>query len=258
MNTIELIKNRLSIVDVVSDYVQLKKNNSLYTGLCPFHSDHKPSLVVNEKRNFCWCFVCNNGGDIFSFVQNIENMSFPEALSLLANKANVKLKDTDFEKEKDVLNLATQLFQKNINKAMPFLKERNIGIETINKFKIGFSCDLKKELFDKFTQEEIKKSGLLVNGNERFKERITFPLIDTSGTVIGFSGRTTVNNTPKYLNSAESSLFKKSKFLYGLNFAKKHILKNGLLRFVFWVVGETRFFLINHCIVQVKTTLNKI
>ncbi|MCT4592019.1 MAG: DNA primase [Candidatus Gracilibacteria bacterium] len=243
MDIVEEIKSRLSIVDVVSDYVQLRPAGKNLKGVCPFHQDTRPSLVVSEDKGLAWCFACQSGGDIFSFVQQIENISFQEAVKLLAEKAHIEIKQDAFtskNKEKkdrliDLMEIATEKFENNfkINRnAIDEVKKREISDQTIGKFRLGFAFkmghEMEKYLLEKgFSHKEMLEAGLIIpEGNrDKFVNRIVFPIFSRTGTPVGFSGRALGDGQPKYLNSPDTILFKKSELLYGLNFAKEEIRK---------------------------------
>jgi len=249
MNEVSEIKSRLSIEEVVSDYVKLIPAGKFFRGICPFHNDTKPSLLVNPERQIAWCFACNSGGDIFSFVQKIENCEFPEAVKILAEKAGVKISEfkkksskeqKKEEKYREILKTAVKFFQDSLlknKKVQEILSLRKISTEVLSKFEIGFAekseNNLQNYLISKgFSHREILEIGLLVPKNsaesrDKFRGRIMFPIRDFSGEICGFSGRKIDKNSPapKYLNSPESPIFQKSKILFALNFAKNKIKK---------------------------------
>ena len=246
MNPIEEIKNRLSIVEIVSEYVTLQPAGRNFKGLCPFHKDTNPSLIVSEEKQFAWCFACNNGGDIFGFVQKIENISFAESLKILAQKADVSLKENSLPKKEEnntlleILQSATEKFVENFwqnKQVQEIVLQRKLSINTLKKFKVGFALKeekaLEKFLLNKnFSHQEILKAGLLVpcknnlhQFRDKFINRIIFPFFNSTSSVIGFSGRILEEGKPKFLNSPETTLFKKSQVLYGFSLAKEAIKK---------------------------------
>lgn len=257
MDTAQEIKNRLSIVDVVREYATLHPSGSTgsYKMLCPFHNDHSPSMVVNDKKGLAWCFVCNNGGDIFSFVQKIENCSFPEAVRLLAEKAGVQMEKYKPETKKDekekedaycILEETTVFFEKQLaenSRAKKELEKRHLPEEMIKKFRIGFAPKsdnaLEKHLLEKgFSRKEMMSAGLLVahdasgkNLRDKFRDRLIFPIWNTRGRICAFGGRYigSSDKAPKYLNSPETAVFKKSEVMYGFHFAKEAIKKEGFV-----------------------------
>ncbi len=257
MDPKEEIRNRLSIVDVVSSYVQLKPAGKNFKGLCPFHKDTHPSLVVSNDRGMAWCFACNSGGDIFAFVQQIENISFPEALRLLAEKANVRLPEYSPEKKEkrdrliELLEIATKKYEHNFwnNKnAQEEVAKRKISEKTLKKYRVGFAWkgdkEMEKYLIEKgFSHKELIDVGLstvedkkAIKTKDKFRSRIMFPFFSNANAVLGYSGRIFGNSKPKFLNSPETALFKKSEILFGLNFARETIRKED-----FCLVVEGQF-----------------
>ena len=256
MDKVSEIKNRLSIVDVVSDFVKLSPAGRNFKGLCPFHNDSRPSLIVSPDREICWCFACNSGGDIFSFIQKIENVSFAEALSILAEKAGVKLENFSPEKKEkndrilEILEIATQKFEQNFwsnSIAQKFVAERKISDQTFKKFRVGFAENdfhkIEKFLLEKgFSHREIAEAGLIVPTKndqfcDKFRNRICFPFFSKSNSVVGFAARSVgIDEKPKFLNSPETAVFKKSDILFGFNFAKNFIRESG-----FCLVVEGQF-----------------
>lgn len=257
MDPKEEIKNRLSIVDVVSGYVQLKPAGRNFKGLCPFHQDSNPSLVVSNDRGLAWCFACNTGGDIFSFVEKVENVSFPEALKILAEKAGVKLPEYSPQKTEkkerliELLEIAAKKYENNFwsNKlAQEEVAKRNISEKTLKKYRVGFAwkgeSEMEKYLLDKgFSHKELFDAGLIISSDsqgketkDKFRSRIMFPYFSTADAVLGFTGRIFGEGQPKFLNSPETDLFKKSEILFGFNFAREHIRKED-----FCLVVEGQF-----------------
>lgn len=251
-STLEEIKSRLDIVDVISEYIPLKKAGQNWRGLCPFHSEKTPSFMVSPTKQIYHCFGCGSGGDIFSFLTKYENLSFNESLNILAKKAGVMLqksrKDTAFAEEKGVLlNLYRDsciFYQENLKqnlKAKNYLKERGINEEAQKLFSLGYAPDKWDALFSKLKNkgykiEAIKKAGLITQGAkgcyDTFRDRIIFPIFNTMGELIAFGGRVMDDSMPKYLNSPETPIFNKSRVLYGINLAKDSIKKNGFVIFV--------------------------
>ena len=243
------IKRKLGIVDLVGSYVKLEKAGLNYRACCPFHHEKTPSFFVSPARASYHCFGCNRGGDIFSFVEEVEGVEFREALTMLADKAGVVLanfrvgQSSEIARLREILTLTLAYYQEQLTKnklAGDYLKERGLLAESINAFHIGFAPALWSGLTDylrlkKFSSEELEKSGLAVRGEkgvyDRFRGRIMFPFFDYSGRVIGFSGRILPNLTEnvgqeqmgKYINSPETPLFHKSQVFYGFDRAKKAI-----------------------------------
>lgn len=253
MDVKEAIKERLNIVDIVSQYVALKPAGKNYVGLSPFTAEKTPSFYVSPDRGLYYCFSTSQGGDIFTFVEKMEGIDFRGALKILAEKAGVSLKPEDRKKweEKDVLfsvmDEATRFFEKELQnnpKAKEYLYNRGLTEETIRSFKIGFAPsgwrDLREHLIAKnYSEHHIEKAGLIKYGEkgsyDRFRSRVMFPISDSSGRVIAFSGRIFIadelkasedqKNAAKYLNSPDTPLFNKSDVFFGLDKAKNAIKK---------------------------------
>lgn len=239
MDEIEEIKQRVDIVDLVGQYVALKKAGVNHKGLCPFHHERTPSFMVNPSRQIFKCFGCNKGGDIFTFIQEIEKVEFGDALRILANRAGVVLKprtkprpgEAPSEKSRyfAINALATGLFHKILTDhpageaARQYLSERKITKATIKKWRLGYA-PRKKVLTDflikrGFSPKEIERAGK----PDMFYDRIMFPITDVMGNVVGFTGRALAKAEPKYLNSPETPIFRKSRILFGLEQAKKAV-----------------------------------
>jgi len=241
--SIENLKNRLDIVEVVGSYIELKKSGANFKARCPFHSEDTPSFVVSPSKQIYHCFGCGAGGDSIKFVMEYEKLNYPEALEKLANDFNVELtySKNDFEKkdEKKVLEQVNLFFKRNLNAnkvAKDYLKQRGIYESSIEKFGIGYAPGSKETLFflsqNFLSQDDALKAGLLGIGENhsiysRFIERITFPIYAPNGKIVGFGGRTISNHPAKYINSPQTVFFNKSKLLYGYNLAKNSILKTG-------------------------------
>jgi len=242
MNHTDIIKDKLNIVDVVSSYVKLEKSGNTYKGRSPFTNEKTPSFFVHPDKGFFYCFSSQQGGDIFSFIQKIERVDFQESLRILAEKAGVSLDAKSFENQSqnqklyDLLEENTQLFQDQLQRnvgAQAYLKERGINQEMIDTFRIGFAPEQWQfsynHLISKgFDAKDIVSTGMIIQKEgsaryyDRFRSRIMFPLFDPQGRVIGFTGRLFDSDKgPKYLNSPESPLFDKSKYLFGYHIAKK-------------------------------------
>ncbi|MED4570896.1 DNA primase [Brevibacillus agri] len=249
------VRAAVDIVDVVGEYVQLRKSGRAFLGLCPFHSEKSPSFNVNAERQFFHCFGCGAGGDVFSFLMKLEQLTFPEALHKLAERAGIEMPKTQQVEEspekraKQAMQEAHQLVSKLYHyvltetpygvEAMKYLERRGVSMQTIAEFQIGFAPDswdfvtqfLKKR---EFSQELMVEAGLLAKSDggkvfDRFRGRIMFPIHDTQGNVIGFGGRlldgSKPKSQPKYLNSPESLLFNKSATLFNLHRARPYIRK---------------------------------
>ena len=238
-SNVDTIKERLSIVDVLSSYIKLEHSGVNFKARCPFHNEKTPSFFVSPDRNNYYCFGCGAKGDIFSFVEQFEGVDFKGALKMLAEKAGVTL---DYEPrengdEKDILytlmDRSMKLYESELEKkpkAKEYLLSRGLTENTIKDWHIGYSPDdwhftemsLKKD----FNILDIEKAGLIKKGDkgyyDRFRGRIMFPLFDTTGRIVAFSGRAFAqsDDTAKYLNSPETPIFSKSAILYGLHKAK--------------------------------------
>ena len=307
MNTdVEDIKARLSVKDVIGGYVQLTKAGVSWKGLCPFHNEKSPSFVVNEERASWHCFGCNKGGDIFSFVMEMDGLSFPEALALLAERAGVVLEKrgrrfsnsgsgnifsneigvidevehAGVAKERlfKILDLSSKFFEKQLwdgegkKKALPYLRERGLSDESIRAFRLGYALPGWRTLSDflvgkGFSVQEIEVAGMAIRkqsiGNnqlttnnlqqvasntfpktenrsliagtyDRFRDRVTFPVLDTLGRVIGFSARvlpgadeSPAGGSAKYINTPETAVYHKSRALYGIFPSRQALRSEG-------------------------------
>lgn len=243
-NQIEEIKNRLDIVQVVGKYVQLKQAGKNFSGLCPFHHEKTPSFIVSPDIQRYKCFGCGETGDIFNFVQKVENIDFAEALEKLAKEAGVELKkytkNPKYSRLEDINYLATKYYYKALRQnpnALKYVKDRGFSDESIKIFGIGYAPKYPKLLLyigKKYTKEELINSGLFVDKNrtlkEKFYDRIMFPIRSTKGNVIGFTGRILPGNDygPKYMNSPDTLIFHKKMNLFGQYEARQEIRKQDL------------------------------
>ena len=243
MDEKEQIKQKINIVDLVSEYIPLKKAGINFKANCPFHSEKTPSFIVSPERQIFKCFGCQKSGDIFSFLMEKESMDFKEALEILAKKAGVTLKANIGQKDyKDRLfeaNLKAQEFFHYIltshklgKKAFEYLKSRGLTDKTIKDFGVGYAPNswesLTNFLFKRgFKISEIIKAGLAVpsksGGYDRFRGRIIYPLIDGKDKLRGFSGRVLDSSEPKYINTPQTEIFDKGSFLFGINMSKASI-----------------------------------
>ena len=249
-STIQEIKDRLDIVEVVGDFVSLKKSGSSYKALSPFSSEKTPSFFVSPSKQIFKCFSTGKGGDAIEFLKEVESLSYIEAIKYLAEKYGVEINETDqdYNKNNDkeslliILNKAKSFFIDNLNSkegkslAKTYLEHRQVDVKMIKKFELGYSFDkwdaLYKYLIDnKFNEEHVSKAGLILENNnkkyDRFRGRLMFPIHNISGKVIAFGARLIKDekNQPKYINSPETDLYIKSKVLYGLYQSKNHIRK---------------------------------
>ena len=242
---IEEVRSRNDIVDVISGYVKLKKSGSNYFGLCPFHNEKSGSFSVSPSKQMYYCFGCGAGGNVITFIMEYENYTFMEAVRMLAERAGIELpqmEETPEERKSrdirsqllEINKLAAvyyfhQLRGQNGSTAMNYLKKRELGDETIQRFGLGYSSmysdDLYRYIKSKGYKDDIlKESGLFTYGDgkvtDKFWNRVMFPIMDMNNRVIGFGGRVMGDGKPKYLNSPETKLFDKSRNLYGLNIAR--------------------------------------
>ncbi|OGY87781.1 MAG: DNA primase [Candidatus Kerfeldbacteria bacterium RIFOXYB2_FULL_38_14] len=250
VNHVEEIKERLNIVDLISEYLPLKKAGVNYKGLCPFHNEKTPSFTVSEQKQFFHCFGCAKGGDIFTFLQEIEGVEFAEALRMLASKAGVELTTVNPREHNertrllDCLSVAMEFFKNNLKNApagkiaRTYLTQRQLSLDIQELFNLGYALEswdalLKFLKEQKFTQKEIERSGLIVRSEknnsfyDRFRNRLMFPITNVYGNVIGFTARVLDENdkSAKYINTPQTEVYNKSRALYGLSLAKKYIQK---------------------------------
>jgi DNA primase len=233
--SIENLKSIIDIVDVIGNYLQLKKEGSNYKALCPFHSEKTPSFVVSPAKQIYHCFGCGASGDAIKFVMEMEKLSYPEAIEKLASMYNFKLDYTSSKSfvKLDVLESINNYYISNLYKnktALEYLKQRGLKDSTIEKFSLGYAPDKETQIKyfknAKLDFKVLNELGVLVNGEyPRLIERITFPIFSASNKIIAFGGRTITNHPAKYINFTNTKIFNKSKTLYGLNFAREHILR---------------------------------
>lgn len=251
----EEIRSANDIVDVISQYVSLKRSGRNFFGLCPFHKEKSPSFSVSPDRQYFHCFGCNKGGDVFTFVSEIERLSFKETIELLAERAGIDLpvaENSEFNKNQYLkdrmykINSATAIFYherlyKPLAKiAQEYVKKRKLDNNTIKAFKIGYSGEY-NELYKHlrasgFKDDEILQTGLVNKTDkgefiDRFRKRLMFPIMDVSGKVIAFGGRKLEKNEKlaKYINSNENLVYSKKKHLFALNLAKQSNSKKLIL-----------------------------
>ena len=249
-STIQEIKDRLDIVEVVGDFVSLKKSGSSYKALSPFSSEKTPSFFVSPSKQIFKCFSTGKGGDAIEFLKEVESLSYIEAIKYLGEKYGIEINETDndynINNDKEslliILNKSKSFFIQNLNSkegksiAQTYLDHREVDIKMIEKFELGYSLDKWDSLYkyllnNKYNEEHILKAGLILDNNnkkyDRFRGRLMFPIHNISGKVIAFGARLIKDekNQPKYVNSPETELYIKSKVLYGLYQSKNYIRK---------------------------------
>lgn len=256
VSVIEEIKERNDIEEVISRYVSLKRAGSNFSGSCPFHSERTPSFTVFPATQSYYCFGCGAGGDVVSFVMNIENLSYVEALTMLADRAGVKLPDAsgavdpnevprkriyDMNREAAKFYRDCLFDERKGAAAREYLvKQRKLSQSVIKRFGLGFAPDSFDEVSNHLRQkgysEREMQAGFLRKTSEQtkktfdmFRGRVMFPILDTSGRVVAFGGRIMGQGEPKYLNSSDTPVFKKRKNLYALNYAKEHCSEELIL-----------------------------
>lgn len=254
-NIVNQVQQANDIVDVISEHVSLKKKGREMVGLCLFHEDHRPSMYVNPVKQIFKCFACGAGGSIFTFIQMRENLTFPQTLQRLAERAGIKLKpiktrdskpkadDVDPNELARVNVWATKYFQKNLNDkdkgkhARDYIAERKITSESIEKWQIGLAVAqndlLRAAKAQNIPTTLLRQAGLVVSQSgagpaDKFVNRLMFPVTDVTGRVIGFGGRTLDDAPAKYINSPATPLFDKSNALYGLRHARHKISSSGV------------------------------
>ncbi|HSV98241.1 MAG TPA: DNA primase [Spirochaetota bacterium] len=251
--TIDIVRDRAPIQEIVKKYVPtLQKKGRSYVGLCPFHKEKTPSFTVSTEKQIFYCFGCQTGGNVFTFISKIERLNFPESVVFLGNMLGITVKDEKIKEQNDELdglkkvNLAAMSFYKNmINSprgatAKTYLLNRGVSERSISEFHLGFAPDDWGALTGYFRKTGINqvvasKLGLLSSSNkdgsihyyDRFRGRIVFPIFNRYNEVVAFGGRIIDAGEPKYLNSPESELFQKRNILYGLNIARQHIASLG-------------------------------
>lgn len=262
-DAVEQIKSKLNIIDVLTPYIELHKAGKHLKARCPFHNEKTPSFHVSPERGMYHCYGCGAGGDMFTFIQAIEGVDFKEALKMLAEKAQVELKPISPERKNErdrlyaALEAATTFYEQELQKnqdALAYLDKRGVSNATISGWRIGVApapsvsgwTAVRDHLHPLgFTEAELKKVGLLRESEKGkglydvFRNRIMFPIFDASGRVVGYSGRTLEFDkpeVPKYVNSPETELFKKSEILYGY-----HKAKHGIRQLDFSLIVEGQF-----------------
>ena len=246
---IDRVRDSADIVDVVSQYVDLKQRGPNFFGLCPFHNEKTPSFSVASAKQIYYCFGCNSGGNVFSFLMDYQQIPFPDAVRALAERYNIPISIERSEGDSELYSslyklhdIAMNLYQENLfssvgKNALDYLKDRGLEEDIIKQFKVGFAEESWDQLVKKckgrgFTQSQIVKSGLFTQSQkgvfDRFRSRIMFPIFHPSGKPIAFGGRIFESDDPaKYLNSPETPLYKKSNVFYGLQATRDAIRKEG-------------------------------
>lgn len=246
---IEEVRLNSDVIDVIGSYVHLQKKGSSYFGLCPFHHEKSPSFSVSKEKQMYYCFGCGAGGNVISFIMAYENYSFVEALRFLADRAHITLPEAEISEEmRNALNYKQRLYDTNRQaavfyyrmlysevgrNALAYFDHRGVQEEIRKRFALGYATILKDDLMNYllskgFTKKEMLDCGLIIEDkgktgvyHNRFFNRIMFPILDVHGRVIAFGGRVMGEGEPKYLNSPETTLFDKSRNLYGLHLARK-------------------------------------
>lgn len=248
------IRERCDLVEIISAHVALRKRGKTLVGLCPFHNEKTPSFHVMPERQIWKCFGCGEGGDVFSFVQKLENLTFAEAAEQLARKAGITIERSEQAareySERDrilrVNNVACAYFRKMLESsdaALKYIEKRGLTQATVEKYRLGFAPDSWDGLLNYLARERVSpadavRAGLIVPREsstgfyDRFRGRLMFPIQDTSERIIAFGGRALGDEEPKYLNSPETPLFAKNRTLYGLNFARRAVSQQDRLTVV--------------------------
>ena len=243
---IEEVRSSNNIVDVIGSYVRLQKKGSSYFGLCPFHNEKSPSFSVSPNKQMYYCFGCGAGGNVFTFIMEYENQTFPEAMKVLADRAGIALPEAELTEEQkrernkrqlllEINKTAANYFYYQLNneqgqQAREYLEKRKLSKETQIHFGLGYASKYSNDLYlylkkKGYSDQILKETGLLTydekhGAHDKFWNRVMFPIMDVNNKVIGFGGRVMGDGTPKYLNSPETMLFDKSRNLYGLNYAR--------------------------------------
>lgn len=238
-----------NIIDIIGEYVDLKRSGSSYKGLCPFHNEKTPSFTVDDKKQLFHCFGCGAGGDVVSFIMQKEDLSYPESLKFLADKAGISIDFSEDPRQNSKNKRLYQInrdvmmfFYKNLltsKRAIGYLKQRSLSSKIVNSFMLGYAKDSWYDLLHfieskNYKKEDLVELGLIKKSSkgtyyDKYRDRLIFPIIDNMGRVIGFGGRALTDALPKYLNSPENDVFKKRFNLYGLNVFKKQKRRDIIL-----------------------------
>jgi len=274
------IRNSADIVTIIAGYIPLTMKGKNFFGVCPFHDDHSPSMSVSKERQLFKCFVCNKGGNVFTFVKDYENISYIEAVKKVADKVGIPLELNNVKKiakkekqEYEIMEFATKIYQNNLNSkegtlAKEYLKKRNITDEIIKDFRIGLALDNSTYLYNILTKKYdlvmldnlglINKSGL--SGYDKFINRIMIPISDADGFVVGYTGRIYDNSDQaKYINTKETIIYKKGHILFNYHNAKKYVRDAGSLIVVEGNMDAIRLYAsgIKNVIALMGTTITK-
>lgn len=239
-NTINDIRSKIDIVDLISEYVPLTKKGQYYWGVCPFHNDKNPSMSVDPKRQTYNCWSCHNSGNVFNFLEQIENIDFKDALKILGERVGITVNnfisqsDKKYSKYYEIYDIAAKFYQLMLNtesgtEALEYLKKRNINTDTIKEFGIGLALDEKNKLSKylkekKYDTNTINELGLSNGENDIFINRIMFPLEDRNGRIVGFSGRIYTDvKFSKYMNTKETLIFRKGSCLYHYYASREYV-----------------------------------
>jgi len=269
------IRNKIDIVEIISNYVPLTQRGKNYFGVCPFHDDHSPSMSVSKEKQIYTCFSCGATGNVFTFVSEYEHINFYEAVKLLGNKIGYNLGTTSTGKEKEdksleIYDLACKFYQNNLNttlgkNAYEYLEQRKLDKDTVKKFKVGLSLS-KTSLTDYLLSKNIPLKELISlgisneSGIDIFANRIMFPLYDLQGNVVAFSGRVyNIKDPSKYVNTKETKIFKKGNLLYNYHQAKDILKKSESIIVMegFMDVIRASTVGINNCVATMGTAFTK-
>ena len=235
------LKDRIDIVDLISEYVNLKRAGSSFKGLCPFHNEKTPSFMVNREKNNFHCFGCHEGGDAISFIMKIENLGYIDAIKFIADKLGVVLEETEYSKDRvnrnnkyyEINSLAAKFYFKNLltyDFPQEYLAKRGLDKKVLNKYFLGYARNdnslyafLKENGFE---EKDMLDLGLIGESNgryyDKYRDRLMFPILNNKNKVIGFGGRTLIDHKIKYINSPESDIFIKGKNIYGVNVVNRN------------------------------------
>ncbi len=243
-STIENLKSQVNIIDVIGRVVPLKKAGANFTSVCPFHNEKTPSFVVSEQKQIFTCFGCGAKGDVIEFVMKYYNLEFGEAIEKIADEYGIKIQRNSYDDKRDIyyeINRKAaaffyKAFTEKTNKGYLYMKNRGIDDRVLKKFGIGYADEKWDSLYNYFRGmgtdiDILLELGLISESKgkyyDKFRNRVIFPIINTSGKVIGFGGRAIGDDKPKYLNSPESKIFQKKSNLYGLNISRQEVGKVG-------------------------------